>query len=115
MKNFITIVALCLLVSCAEGISQQVSEEAKKDAEYEELIRQARETREINKVTLQRANERTSEIITKTTEKIISLKEEVLELKEEINEIINQSDTVDLNIKFKLLPIAVSDSQENRK
>jgi protein subunit release factor A len=115
MKNFITIVALCLLVSCTEGISQQVSEEAKKDAEYEELIRQARETREINKVTLQRANERTSEIITKTTEKIISLKEEVLELKEEINEIINQSDTVDLNIKFKLLPIAVSDSQENRK
>ena len=47
--------------------------------------------------------------------KIVSLKQEVVELKEEINEIVNKSDTVDLNVKFKLLPISISDSQENRK
>jgi predicted sulfurtransferase len=116
MKKFIGIIAISIFLhSCTQGISQQVSEDAKKEAEFDELIRQAKQTQQINKAALQKANEQTNEIIVKTTEKIVSLKQEVVELKEEINEIINKSDTVDLNIKFKLLPISVSDSETNRQ
>ncbi len=116
MKKFIGIISFSVfLYSCTQVVSQQVSEDAKKEAEFDELIRQAKQTREINKINLQKANEKTNQIIVKTTEKIVSLKQEVVELKEEINEIINKSDTIDLNVKFKLLPISISDSQENRK
>lgn len=106
------LVAILILfsVSCSDVVSQQPSEEMKKEAEFQEVLRKARETSSKNRAIMKAADSQSTQIITKTTEKITVLKEEVKELKQELNEI--KPDPTIPPIKYKFLPL--SDSSENR-
>jgi tRNA C32,U32 (ribose-2'-O)-methylase TrmJ len=112
MRRFIPFLAIAALYSCTQAISQQPNDDAKRDAEFEKLLQQARQTRENTKIYLQEADKETVKLVEKTKEKIMVLEEEVTVLKETINEIKNTNDTADLNIGFKLLP--VSGDQDHR-
>jgi septal ring factor EnvC (AmiA/AmiB activator) len=112
MKGLIVIFAL-FLGSCIL-LGQQPNEEAKKDNEFVELLKKAKQTQEINKVAIQAADKKTGEIITKTANQIVSLKAEVKQLKSELNEANKKLDSIDApitDIKFELLP--VSSGKEN--
>jgi TolA-binding protein len=102
------ILLLIFLASC-NAVSQQPSEEMKKEAEFEALLRKADSVRAANKVAIEAADKKTEQIITKTAEQITELKQEVNQLKQELNE-----NTVKPNTgsKFKFLPI--TDNSENK-
>lgn len=108
MNRLVVIASIIFLNACTEGISQNPSEDMKKEAEFQEVMRKAKETRIKNQMIIKAADEKAGAIITNATKQIVTLKEEVKELKQEINE---------TNIKrgappkFKLLPI--TDSTEN--
>jgi hypothetical protein len=110
MKNLMPLIIFALY-GCTQVVSQQPSEKAKKDAEFVEIMKRAKEAQQINSAALKIADEKTAKIITKAKEEITTLKEEVVELKETIHEI-STPDTIDLNIGFKLLPI--SGDKKNR-
>jgi tRNA C32,U32 (ribose-2'-O)-methylase TrmJ len=112
MKRLLPFLAATVLYSCTQGISQEPSEDAKRDAEFQKLLQEAKQTRENTKLYLQEADKETVKLVEKTKEKIMVLEEEVTVLKETINEIKHTNDTADLNINFKLLP--VSGDQDHR-
>lgn len=109
------IVITMIFFSACLIIGQTPSEEAKKDNEFVELMKKAKQTQEVNKLAIQQADKKTGEIITKAANQIVSLKNEVKQLKSELNEAnkkldpVTTGDTVD--IKFNLLP--VSSGKEN--
>ena len=115
MRSLAIVLFSFILYGCTQAISQKPSEEAAKEAEFQKLLQEARKTKEINRLSLELADKRTVEVIKETKVKIVKLEEEVVELKDELHEALTKSDTIDLDIKFKLLPIAVSDSQKNRQ
>ena len=102
------IIPLMIFLSACTAVSQQPSEEMKKEAQFQEILRKADSVRAKNKTIMQAADKKTGEIITKTTEQIVTLKQEVNELKQEINETNIKSGNAP---KFKFLPI--SDSTDN--
>jgi len=106
--RLIIIILMLFITACTEGVSQKTSEEMKREAEFQEVMRKANEQRAKNHATMKAADEQTKQTIQKTAEKIVTLKEEVTELKQEINEINIKSGNAP---KFKLLPI--SDSTDN--
>ncbi len=112
MKRLIPFLAATVLYGCTQVVSQETSEDAKRDAEFQKLLQEAKQTRENTKLYLQEADKETVKLVEKTKEKIAVLEEEVTVLKETINEIKNTNDTIDLNIGFKLLP--VSGNQDHR-
>jgi hypothetical protein len=103
--KLITIILMLFITACTEGISQKTSEEMKKEAEFQEVIRKANEQRAKNHATMKAADEQTKQTIQKTTEKIVTLKQEITELKQEINEV---NIKYGVAPKFKLLPISDS-------
>lgn len=108
------IVIFGLFLSSCFLIGQQPSEEAKKDQEFLQLLENSKKVQEINKVAIQNADKKTSEIITKTSNQIVSLKNEVKKLKTELNEANKKLDSIsnpDVNVQFDLLP--VSSGKEN--
>jgi predicted RNase H-like nuclease (RuvC/YqgF family) len=112
MRTLIVIFGL-FLASCII-VGQQPSEETKKDSEFVELLKKAKQTQEINKVAIQEADKKTGEMITKAANQIVSLKAEVKQLKSELNEANKKLDSIDApisNVKFDLLP--VSSGKEN--
>jgi outer membrane biogenesis lipoprotein LolB len=113
--RFLSLIPILFLSACTLGVSQQPSEEAKKEAEFQQLIFQSKSAEEKNKLKIIEADKKTSEIITKTSNQIVSLKNEVKQLKSELNEANQKLDSViipDANVEFKLLPIP--NSKENR-
>lgn len=89
-------------------VGQQKSDEAEKDKEFLMLLEKSKQTQEVNKVAIQAADKKTSEIITKTANQIVSLKAEVNQLKSELNEANQKLDSViipDANVEFKLFTI----------
>ena len=106
--RLITIILMLFITACTEGVSQKTSEEMKKEAEFQEVMRKANEQRAKNHATIKAADEQTKQTIQKTAEKIVTLKQEVTELKQEINETNIKSGNAP---KFKFLPI--SDSADN--
>ena len=100
--RLITIALMLFITACTQGISQKTSEEMKKEAEFQEVLKKANEQRAKNKSTIKAADEKTKQTIQKTAEKIVTLKEEVKELKQEINETNIKSGNAP---KFKFLPI----------
>jgi ribosomal protein L22 len=89
--------------ACTEGVSQKTSEEMIKEAEFQEIMRKAKEASEANKMVMDSADKKATQIVKKTTEQIVLLKQEVKQLKQELNETsIKPSD----GAKFKFLPIA---------
>jgi len=106
MRALIVIFGL-FLASCII-VGQQPSEETKKDSEFIELMKKAKQTQEVNKIAIQTADQKTGEINTKTANQIVSLKAEVKQLKSELNEANKKLDSIDTptnDIKFELLPI----------
>ena len=112
MKAVIVIFGIFLTGCFLAG--QQKSDEAEKDREFFLLIEKSKQIQEANKIAIQAADKKTSEIITKTANQIVSLKAEVKQLKSELNEANKKLDSVDApisNVKFDLLP--VSSGKEN--
>lgn len=112
MKVYIVIVGL-FLTGCTL-VGQQPNEEAKKEAEFKELMNKVKITQEINKAKIKDADKKTSEKITKAAKQIVSLKTEVKQLKTDLNEANKKLDSIindNVDIKFVLLPI--SSGQEN--
>jgi uncharacterized coiled-coil DUF342 family protein len=106
--RLINIILMLFITACTEGVGQKTSEEMKKEAEFQEIMRKVNEQRNKNHATIKAADEKTSQTIQKTAEKIVTLKQEVNELKQEINETNIKSGNAP---KFKFLPI--SDSTDN--
>lgn len=96
------IIIMLSVTACTQGVSQKTSEEMKKEAEFQEVMRKANEQRAKNQATIKAADEKTKQTIQKTAEQIVTLKEEVKELKQEINETTVKPSN---GAKFKLLPI----------
>lgn len=106
MKRLFPFLAATVLYGCTQVVSQEPSEDAKRDAEFQKLLQEANQTRESTKLYLQEADKETVKLVEKTKEKIAVLEEEVTVLKETIDEIKHTNDTIDLNIGFKLLPVS---------
>jgi hypothetical protein len=113
MKKLSLVLCLYAIYGCTQVISQEPSEEERRDREFRELLQQVKEVKEKNKKVLENAEEKRIEMVIQTKEKIVTLKKEVTVLKEELHEALTKSDTIDLNINFKLLPI--SGNKEDRK
>lgn len=101
--RLVIIILMIFITACTQGISQKTSEEMKKEAEFQEVMRKANEQRAKNQATMKAADEKTKQTIQKTAEQIVTLKQEVKELKQEINETTVKPSN---GTKFKLLPIA---------
>lgn len=106
--KLISVIIMWFALACTQGVSQKTSEEMKKEAEFQEVLKKANQQRAKNQATIKAADEKTKQTIQQTAEKIITLKEEVKELKQEINETNIKSGNAP---KFKFLPI--SDSTNN--
>jgi outer membrane PBP1 activator LpoA protein len=115
MRSLAIVLFSFILYGCTQAISQKPSEEAAKEAEFQKLLQEAKKTKETNRLALELADKRTTEVIKETKVKIVKLEEEVVELKDELHEALTKSDTIDLDIKFKLLPISVPENKTNRK
>ena len=96
------LILLIIFFASCNAVSQQQSEEIKKEAEFESLLRKADSVRAENKAAIEAADKKTEQIITKTAQQITELKQEVKQLKQELDE-----NTVKPNTgsKFKFLPI----------
>lgn len=108
------IVIFGLFLSSCFLIGQQPSEEAKKDREFLQLLQNSKKVQEVNKIAIQNADKKTSEIITKTSNQIVSLKKEVKQLKSQLNEANKKLDSINsdnVSVNFSLLP--VSSGKEN--
>lgn len=104
------LILLVIFLASCNAVSQQPSEEMKKDAEFQALLRKADSVRAENKAAIEAADKKTGEIITKTAKQITELKQEVKELKQELNENTIKPNT---GSKFKLLPI--TDDSKDRQ
>jgi TolA-binding protein len=102
MKKLFTILLIVSVYSCTQGVSQKTSQEMKKEAEFEEVLRKSREASDQNQLVMKKADSASQQVIQKTTEQIVSLKQEVKQLKQELNE--TDIDPTD-GTKFELLPI----------
>jgi len=113
--RLLSLILILFLTACTLGVSQQPSEETKKEAEFHELLKKANATQETNRTTIKAADEKTSKIITTTTKNIVSLKNEVNQLKFQLNEANKKLDSTndDSNgVKFSFR--AIPDSEKNR-
>jgi hypothetical protein len=114
--RLLSLLPILFLTACTLGVSQQSSEEAKKEAEYYELLKKANAAQEINRTTIKAADTKTDKIITATTNNIISLKNEINHLKSELYEANKKIDSVilpDVDIPFQLFSIPTN--KENRQ
>lgn len=75
------IISLLFIYSCTAGIGQSPSLEAKREAEYNRIMREARLAQKKNEQLLQVADEETAKKIDKAAEVIVHLKDEVNVLK----------------------------------
>ena len=101
--RYLIAILMISMTSCTSGISQQPSEEAKKEEEFQKVLNMAKEQQIKNQQIMKAADEKTNHVITKTSEQIVTLKQEVKQLKQELNETTVKPNT---GTKFKLLPIA---------
>lgn len=92
--RLLTIILILSLTSCTMVASQQPSEEAKKEAEFHELLKKANTAKETNRATIKAADNNSEKIITKAVTNIVSLKNEVKQLKTKLNEANQKLDSV---------------------
>lgn len=105
-------IPIVLLASCSIGIGQTPSAEEKKEAEFKALLQKAADARKATALMIKAADEKTTDVVTKTSTKIVTLKEEVHELKVDLNEANSTPLIIDLGVDFELLPIG--SVKENR-
>jgi uncharacterized protein YcfL len=109
MKNlfFLSLVIL-VFISCQVVESQPISEEQKKEQEFQNLINKIQETKQQTIISQFKATEKETKIVNGAVETIVNLKEEVQNLKNELNEKNQKLNGIinDTGSKFDLLPIS---------
>jgi predicted nucleic acid-binding Zn-ribbon protein len=104
-------------MSCASGVGQPSSEEAKKEAEFNELLKRAKSAQEINNSAIESANQESGKLIISTTKNIVSLKSEIKELKNELYEVSKKPDSVylpDVDMPFQFFSTISSDKEDRQ-
>jgi septal ring factor EnvC (AmiA/AmiB activator) len=112
--RLLSIILIISLTACTMVASQQPSEEAKKEAEFHELLKKANAAQEVNRTSIKAADHNSQKIITKTVTNIVSLKNEVKQLKTELNETNQKLDSINSNTGIKFRFSAISNNEENR-
>ena len=101
------LILLVVFTSC-EAMTQNVSEEQRKEIEFEKMMQNVDNQNKLTTQAQAAAAKKESAIVKQTVDKIVDLKEEVFNLKVELNVFKANSDSsiADTNNKFKLLPIS---------
>ena len=100
---------LFVLYGCQSASTQAVSDENKKELEFQKLMKGVQQTNQTSALAQQKAAEKEVQIIGQAVATIVSLKSEINELKSELNEVkskLDSANTVDTSSeKFQLRPI----------
>jgi seryl-tRNA synthetase len=96
------------------GVSQQPSEEEKKEIEFYEILKKANATQEANRTFIKTVDEKTGKIIDVASKNIVSLKNEVKQLKTELNETNKKLDSINSNTGAKFSFSAISNNEKDR-
>jgi vacuolar-type H+-ATPase subunit I/STV1 len=100
---------LFVIYGCQSASTQAVSDENKKELEFQKLMEGVKQTNQLSALAQQKAAEKEVQIVGKAVKTIESLKSEVNQLKSELNEVksrLDSANTVDTSSeKFQLRPI----------
>lgn len=100
---------LFVLYGCQSASTQAVSDENKKELEFQKLMKGVQQTNQMSALAQQKAAEKEVQIIGQAVATIVSLKSEINELKTELNEVkskLDSANTLDTSSeKFQLRPI----------
>ena len=100
---------LFVLYGCQSASTQAVSDENKKELEFQKLMKGVQQTNQTSALAQQKAAEKEVQIIGQAVATIVSLKSEINELKSELNEVkskLDSANTLDTSSeKFQLRPI----------
>jgi hypothetical protein len=97
-----------LFWGCVPAIANNDSDKLQKENEFEALMSKVSETNKMSIEVQKAASKKETQLVTKAIQTIVALKEENKELKLQLNEIKSKlnSDAIDTNNKFNLLPIS---------
>jgi len=100
---------LFVVYGCQSANTQAVSDENKKELEFQKLMKGVQQTNQVSALAQQKAAEKEIQIVGQAVATIVSLKSEINELKSELNEIkskLDSANTLDTSSeKFQLRPI----------
>lgn len=100
---------LFVLYGCQSASTQAVSDENKKELEFQKLMKGVQQTNQMSALAQQKAAEKEVQIVGQAVATIVSLKSEINELKSELNEVkskLDSANTLDTSSeKFQLRPI----------
>jgi hypothetical protein len=100
---------LFVIYGCQSASTQAISDDNKKELEFQKLMEGVRQTNQVSALAQQKAAEKEVQIVGKAVKTIVSLKSEVNQLKSELNEVksmLDSANTVDTSSqKFQLRPI----------
>lgn len=100
---------LFVLYGCQSASTQAVSDENKKELEFQKLMKGVQQTNQMSALAQQKAAEKEVQIVGQAVATIVSLKSEINELKTELNEVkskLDSANTLDTSSeKFQLRPI----------
>ena len=100
---------LFVLYGCQSASTQAVSDENKKELEFQKLMKGVQQTNQTSALAQQKAAEKEVQIVGQAVATIVSLKSEINELKSELNEVkskLDSANTLDTSSeKFQLRPI----------
>jgi hypothetical protein len=100
---------LFVIYGCQSASTQAVSDDNKKELEFQKLMEGVKKTNQVSALAQQKAAEKEVQIVGKAVKTIVSLKSEINQLKSELNEVksmLDSANTVDTSSqKFQLRPI----------
>lgn len=100
---------LFVVYGCQSASTQAISDENKKEIEFQKLMEGVRQTNQVSALAQQKAAEKEVQIIGKAVKTIVSLKSEINQLKSELDEVkikLDSANSVDTSSeKFQLRPI----------
>lgn len=107
MKRFIYAFLILLVYACNTATSQQ-TDDLKREEDFLNAIKNAKETTQAAQAIQRSADEKTQRAVENAANTIVSLKKEVQELKQDLNEANKKLDSigVDRGIKFDIRPIS---------
>lgn len=100
---------LFVVYGCQSASTQAISDENKKEIEFQKLMEGVRQTNQVSALAQQKAAEKEVQIVGKAVKTIVSLKSEINQLKSELDEVkikLDSANSVDTSSeKFQLRPI----------
>lgn len=100
---------LFVVYGCQSANTQAVSDENKKEIEFQKLMEGVRHTNQVSALAQHKAAEKEVQIVGKAVKTIVSLKSEINQLKSELDEVkskLDSANSVDTSSeKFQLRPI----------